>query len=232
MGGIAIRDERLYAVDFNRSTVRVYLLADGSRDTAAEWDLDAANSGARGIALSDTHGFIADIQDNHIYAYLLADGSRDTAAEVGLDSANSNAKGLTIANGSLLVPDNVDRLVYAYGTETRTLESGLNISLASVNTGANGIGFSDGLVYVVDIQTDHVYVYDATIPRVRFSTGPIGFTARTAPLYDFRLLVDWHQNGVFTDEWATSAASAGHSTGAITSPRSTGSPSQAPWRWN
>ena len=68
-GGMAFANGRLYVVDDIADKVYAYLLSDGGRDAAAEFDLDSANGAPRGITYAGGFFYVVDWLDEEVYAY-------------------------------------------------------------------------------------------------------------------------------------------------------------------
>ena len=151
-----------YAYVADRTTTKafVYLLADGSRQTAQEFDFDSATTTPSGIAVNATYAYVLNFADRTVHVHLLSNGARRSAQEFTLHSDNGNPEGITVNATHAYVVDSLDRKVYAYRLAGGGRETSQEFDLDGANDAApRGIAVDDTYAYVVDFTDNKVYAY-------------------------------------------------------------------------
>ena len=149
-------------------TLTVTVLATGNdipRDTAKEFDLDAANTDPAGAWSDGTTIWVADSGDDKLFAYALDGGARDDTKEFGLHSDNSFPRGIWSDGTTIWVADRTDDKLYAYTLDGGARDTAKEFDLADSTDAAEDNGnpygvWSDGTtIWVADEHDDRLYAY-------------------------------------------------------------------------
>ena len=104
----------MWVADSDDNKLYAYTLADGTRDTAKEWDLHSDNTAPRGIWSDGTTMWVADKTDGKLYAYTLTTGARDTAKEWDLHADHTGPAGLWSDGTTIWVAQTNTTKIFAY----------------------------------------------------------------------------------------------------------------------
>ncbi len=158
--GITHLNGKFWVTDRTYEKVFAYN-ADGTPDTASDFNLVGGNVDAFGITSYNNKFWVTDRGDDKVYAYN-ADGTRDaTSFDFNLDTANSSPAGITSYNNKFYVVDrntSTDK-VYAYNADG-TRAASLDFDLLSANSSPFGITALYDKFYVVDLD-GNAYAYNA-----------------------------------------------------------------------
>ena len=148
----------MWVTNKSRSTVFAHTLATSTRDTDAEFDLDADNGNPWGIWSDGTTIWVIDSSDRKLYAYTLDTGARDATKDVLLDADNSSARGMWSDGTTVWITDGLDIELYAYTLDTGARDTGKEFDLTTTTQRA-GI-WSDGTtLWAADSSADTLFAY-------------------------------------------------------------------------
>ena len=80
----------MWVADWNDDKLYAYTLADNTRDSSKEFDLNSDNTSPRGIWSDGSSIWVADKDDKKLYAYDLASGDRVEGHDISLHSSNES----------------------------------------------------------------------------------------------------------------------------------------------
>ena len=171
--------------DDNVEKVLAYTLADGSRDSTKDFDLDTSeNNDGRGIWSDGTTIWVADLSDDKLYAYQVSDKSRDSSKDIalfiddtGVELSNNVPFGIASDGVTMWVVDRTSLKVFAYILTPRTGETfgeraaEREITLDVANDKPFDVAYDSNYLYVANYDNDadsdpphpknRVFAYDA-----------------------------------------------------------------------
>ena len=149
----------IWAADFGDDKFYAYTLANGARDSAREFPLDANNDIAAGVWSDGTTIWVADVTDVKLYAYTLSGGARDSAKDIALHSDNGKVRGVWSDGATIWTVDWADGKLYAYALSDGTRDITMEFALHTDNGSPEGI-WSDGTtMWVADYEDNMLYAY-------------------------------------------------------------------------